>query len=391
MDEAKLNVVVDRIYEAAARPELWRPVLHELALASNALGAQMLYHRPEAAALHTASEGLDDVVQAFFAEGWNVRNPRELRAREIGVARFDVKTDADLFTPDELDSVSFQRDFLDRYGLRWFAFFSAIPFDEVSPVILTLERPAVRPPFSPREVALLRTIVPHVQRAGQLSLAVAAAAESGLLEGLDRMRRGGLLLDDLGRVTRVNATAERQFGTGLSVVGGRLKARSLPADRALQAPIASVTLAPPFRQHEALDAVAVPKTNGRPLVVQATPLVNSARDFFQQARALVVLQDLNDRPVPEAAVLQGVFGLTPAQAVLAQGVSRGLSPTDMADQLSVSISTMRSHLKEVFFKTGTHSQSELAVLLNRLMGPDLTGLAEGRPAAEVREPLRSAG
>ncbi len=55
MHDGELGPVVDYLYEAAVRPELWLPALDRLASASNALGAQMLYHRPEGAALHTGA------------------------------------------------------------------------------------------------------------------------------------------------------------------------------------------------------------------------------------------------------------------------------------------------------------------------------------------------
>jgi hypothetical protein len=69
MHEREVGPVVDYIYEAAVRPELWRPALDRLASASSALGAQMLYHRPEGAALHTVSSGLKEISDAFFREG----------------------------------------------------------------------------------------------------------------------------------------------------------------------------------------------------------------------------------------------------------------------------------------------------------------------------------
>ena len=80
MHEREVGPVVDYIYEAAVRPELWRPALDRLASASNALGAQMLYHRPEGAALHTVSSGLKEISEAFFREGWHINNSREVRA-----------------------------------------------------------------------------------------------------------------------------------------------------------------------------------------------------------------------------------------------------------------------------------------------------------------------
>jgi DNA-binding CsgD family transcriptional regulator len=375
IDEEKLNGVVDRMYEAAARPELWRPVLHELAVVAKARGAQMLYHRPEAAALHTASEGLDEVLEAFFREGWNVRNPREVRARKIGYALTDVITDDDLFTKEELDREPWQTDFLDRYGLRWFLSFSAMPFDEIAPVVLTIERPAKLDPFSLQERAQLKTIVSHVQRASALSLAVAAAAGAGLLDGLDRMYRGAMLLDDIGRVVALNGTAEKLLGDGLTIASSRLKASSRAADQALQQLVASVTAAPPFRIHTAYDAVAVPRLRGRPIVLQAAPLVNSARDFFRQACALVVLQDLDQRPQADVVLLQAAFGLTMAEARVAQAITGGQRLADIARGFAVSLTTVRTHLRAVFTKTGTHSQSELAVLLNRMVGPAMPAQA----------------
>ena len=81
MHEGEVGPVVDYIYEAAVRPELWRPALDRLAGASNALGAQMLYHRPEGAALHTVSGGLKEISEAFFREDWHINNSRQVRAR----------------------------------------------------------------------------------------------------------------------------------------------------------------------------------------------------------------------------------------------------------------------------------------------------------------------
>jgi DNA-binding CsgD family transcriptional regulator len=385
MDQEKLSLVVDRMYEAAARPELWRPVLHELAMAVDGRGAQLLYHRPQGAALHTASESLDEVLDAFFREGWHINNPREVRARRRRVGLQEIVTDADLFTKEELDQEPWQRDFLDRFGLRWFASFGAMPFEEIAPVILTIERPAAREPFSRGEITLLQTIVAHVQRASQLSLAVAAAAEAGLLDGLDRMHRGAMLLDDIGRVVALNASAERQLKGGLSIRSSRLKALSRTADNALQALMASVTAAPPFREKSALDAVAVPRAGGRPIIVQAAPLVNSARDFFQQARALVILQDLDQRPEPDPTLLNVAFGLTPTEARIAQAIASGRRPADIAAKLAVSLNTVRTHLREIFAKTNTHSQSELAVMLSRMAGAEMptTSIGSGQAAAAI--------
>ncbi len=42
LQEAKLGIMIDRFYEAAVQPELWRPVLHEFSEAIGAEGALLI-------------------------------------------------------------------------------------------------------------------------------------------------------------------------------------------------------------------------------------------------------------------------------------------------------------------------------------------------------------
>lgn len=238
MHDGELGPVVDYLYEAAVRPELWLLALDRLASASNALGAQMLYHRPEGAALHTVSSGLEEISEAFFREGWHINNSREVRARARRVGLQEVITESDLFRPEELDRDAFQREFLDRFGLRWFSSFGAIHFDQISPVILTIERSAKLEPFSRSEVEQISAIVPHIQRACRLSLAVAAAAAAGIMAGLDHVNRAAILLDDMGLVFKMNAAAERLMGHGVTISNRKLRASTRDGDRLMQGLIA---------------------------------------------------------------------------------------------------------------------------------------------------------
>jgi hypothetical protein len=348
MHDGELGPVVDYLYEAAVRPELWRPALERLASASNALGAQMLYHRPEGAALHTVSSGLEEISEAFFREGWHINNSREVRPRGRRVGLQEVITESDLFTPEELDRDAFQREFLDRFGLRWFSSFGAIHFDQISPVILTMERPAKLEPFSRAEVEHLSTIVPHIQRACRLSLAVAAAAAAGIMAGLDHVDRAAILLDDMGLVFKTNAAAERLMGHGVTISNRKLRASTRDGDRLLQRLIAIAAANKPPHESPALDAVAIPRRNGRPLVVQGAPLVNSARDLFQQARAILIIRDLDHRMEPDDFLLRELFALTPAEIRLAKAIAGGRKLTEVARLLGVSTETARAHLKSVF-------------------------------------------
>ncbi len=371
-----LEHVVQQIYEASARPELWRETLNTMAVRCGAKGVQMLHHRPEGASLHAASEGLDEVLEAFFAEGWHRNNPREVRARQRGNGPLDVLTDRDLFTPEELDQEPWQRDFLDRFGLRWFASLPLRRLIEMAPFFLSIERLKTADPFGTEDVAGLTAIVPHIQRAIAMSVAFGAGAQSGMMDTFSALRQAAILLDDLGRVTQMNESAVALEGRGFVVSQGRIRATDRKADGPFQNLIGSVCWPGAAISAPALDAVPLPRAGRRPLIVQAAPLVNSARDLFQLARAVLLFKDLEPDHYPNEALLQGLFGLTTAEARLAGRLASGGGLVGAADSLGISPNTARTHLKAIFAKTGTRNQSELAVLLARSSQP----LAFGSPS-----------
>ena len=62
-------------------------------------------------------------------------------------------------------------------------------------------------------------------------------------------------------------------------------------------------------------------------------------------------------------ILIETFGLSAAEARLARRIGRGETLRDIADAERMSVETMRTRLKSVFGKTGTHRQAELALLV----------------------------
>lgn len=95
-------------------------------------------------------------------------------------------------------------------------------------------------------------------------------------------------------------------------------------------------------------------------------MVDSARDLFQQGHALVLLNVPGDSLDPDEGMLQFAFNLTPAEAKVAKSVASlgGAAPASGA--LGLSANTVKTHLRSIFAKTGTRSQSALAVLLSRM-------------------------
>ena len=67
-------------------------------------------------------------------------------------------------------------------------------------------------------------------------------------------------------------------------------------------------------------------------------------------------------------MLVQLFGLTPAEALLASELARGFSLDEAARHLGISRNTARVHLQAIFTKTRTTRQAELLQLCARLEG-----------------------
>ena len=83
----------------------------------------------------------------------------------------------------------------------------------------------------------------------------------------------------------------------------------------------------------------------------------------------LALLNLPDRPAVESRAVEratGVFGLTAAEAALCKRLMHGDTTEIHADAMGLSPWTVRTHLRNVFGKTGTSRQAELVALLYRL-------------------------
>lgn len=102
----------------------------------------------------------------------------------------------------------------------------------------------------------------------------------------------------------------------------------------------------------------------RPLsiVVQKLPVGNSDPDTEKPAFALII-SDPNRAIELDHAALCRLYGLTPAEGRLAALLASGKHIESAAHLLGVSIHTVRTHLKHIFSKTDTSSQSDLVRLI----------------------------
>jgi DNA-binding CsgD family transcriptional regulator len=110
------------------------------------------------------------------------------------------------------------------------------------------------------------------------------------------------------------------------------------------------------------------RAEGSPVVIKEAgeaPLVAYLDEAPANRDGLHII-DIGELPAPEFAALNSVFGLSAAEARLAQALARGESVESAARLLEIKPSTARSQLAAIFEKTGTRRQAKLVALLSRL-------------------------
>jgi DNA-binding CsgD family transcriptional regulator len=349
---------VDQIYEAALVPELWPEVLDSLCPPSRSIGG-VLFAANANFEGWTASPGFADLFRNFVKEGWAARNPRPARGLQLGTRGFIH--DFDLFTQEELDSDPTYA-YLRRVGGGYFAGLAA-PLSTGDMIAISWERSVDVGPFDSGTVASFNALAGHLQRAaliaGRIGLQkVRAAADAmgaiGLPAAVLNHANKLLIANDLfapltpaviqdrgKRVAFADPRADAQFKTILD----RLKLGRPSADQIQSLPVAA-------------------SENRPPMVVHVVPIRRSAADLFSAANCMLVVTALTAGNAVDAALIQGLFDLTPAEARVAQAIGKGAQLTEIARAHSVSVETIRTQLRSIFAKTGVSRQTELALLLS---------------------------
>jgi DNA-binding CsgD family transcriptional regulator len=79
---------------------------------------------------------------------------------------------------------------------------------------------------------------------------------------------------------------------------------------------------------------------------------------------MVLVIDPTRETIPLEQMLRQLYRLTKGEASVAQLVLYGEGVQAISDRLSLSNATVRTHLRSIFTKTGTHRQAELVRLLS---------------------------
>jgi DNA-binding CsgD family transcriptional regulator/GAF domain-containing protein len=371
LSQERVLGLIGRIYDAAADELLWTGFLEDFGEAVDGAATSLVYHDMAARrAAHSVSVRTDPVCERLYLTHYGSVD----LLREVWLKRFSragpeaVVTSEQVIEPLQFKKTEYYNDFLRPNNIDH-SFCGPITLGAHWSSVLTCLRPRKKGPFGEDAVALLRALLPHLQRAIQFrrKLSELEGRERASLDALDRLNLGVALLDQAGRILAANFEANQAFRDDDGLQAGRDGiAADLPSENlALGSLIANAIKTATGHGTGAGGSLAISRPSGkRSYALLVAPIARGA--FCEDAgkpAAIVFITDPECKPEAAAGALARIYGLTAAESRLAELLMEGETVVNAAGRLRVSHNTARTHLKRVFEKTWTRHQGELVRLL----------------------------
>jgi DNA-binding CsgD family transcriptional regulator len=369
--EDKVLTLVDQIYDAAGDPALWPQFLEGFANAVGGTGTAIVYHDLK------ERRGNVDATSRFDPDYQRLYNSHYIRLdawRDAWLGRFRrassewITTSDELVSTDQLRKTEFFNDYLLPQDTVYQFGGPIVISDWRWSSVITCLRPRKDGPFADKEVDVLRVLFPHRQRAMSFRRQMAAleGQQRACFDAMDLLPTGVILLDAKGRILAVNRTASQIFrqNDGLNMDKDGLRASTPSETRQLRSTIASVCDCDRSGLASGGHLRIRRPSGGRPfaLMVMRAPHHSFAPDAGASA-GIVFITDPEAKVQTSSERVAQIYGLTEAEARLAQLLMNGETLVRAADVLGISHNTARTHLHRIYGKTDTRHQGDLVRLL----------------------------
>lgn len=354
--------LLDLIYDTPFDPSLWSEVAAKLEALFSANSSALLVATRSGSELRHSSVD-PDVIADYNERLWqeDVWLERSLSRPAGSVMTGLGLGDYELFSREYLN------DILGRSNCRD-SLCAMIRNRDGETAMLSLYRGDPSGPYTAIEIERYRQIAPHLGRAYRMGARLGReAAEKALFETiLGRLPEAVLLATTSGQLIWANSAAETEIRSGLII--GLQHGKIAVADHVRTYP----------HGHE--NGFDFSATGGGTVLIQSgqetsvlefSPLSDLAIDshlsFVSAAPTshlvLISLARRREDSASLVSLLMTNFGLTRREAEMSSALATGASVAEIAEKLSITRNTARTHLKSIMAKTDTHRQSELVRLL----------------------------
>jgi DNA-binding CsgD family transcriptional regulator len=224
-----------------------------------------------------------------------------------------------------------------------------------------------------REIELGGLLLPHIRRAVMISdvLDARTIERTRMAEALDALRCGMVLADARGAILHANRAAEDMLRSGGPIMRARgvLAANTPAAATELRDAIALAARDEAGIGKTGL-AIVLTAPGEPPVVAHVLPLTGSElRTRLEPAAVAAVFIGAAPDEQHAAHTVAAAFGLTPAETRVLASLLAGRTLAETAADRGIAPTTAKSHLENIFSKTGVARQADLMRLGTGLVPP----------------------
>jgi len=350
-------------------PDGWGVFLESLRRSTNGSVANLIRHDLQSHKGNMmAAANADPEGARLYQQDWASQDPWAYSPRQTQLRQGSVSVGEALIQHSDLRRTAFYSDFGRHYDIvRMIG--GVIEKNPAATSVLSVTRAEQLQPFGRGEVTLFKALLPHVQRALQLHRRLIDAEEAAedLAWVMNTTRRALFLIDSQGTIRFANEAAVRIIAMrdGLTIDHAELRTARGTDTARLRAMIAEAIRTSNGEGLASGGSLAIGRPSGRRAFTALVSPISRERTLRHgvAAAAIVSVIDPEQVALPDEPMLRSLFGLTPAEAALTQHLASGCSLAEAADRFGLHRETVRSRLKAIFEKTGTHRQAELVRLV----------------------------
>ncbi len=363
---SSLESVIHRIHVAIGQETGWSDALE--AVRELLCGRLVALAKYDFQAGHGEKLSVSPANEAFrqtYAEQHSIRNPWLMSNMDYQAGR--IMIGAELLRPQDLVRTDFYQHFLKQQNL-YHRLCGVLVREQDVAYYLAIYRAETQVPFKDQDKQQLEPILQHFKLAleNHWALLHTRSLSAAIQSITDQLTPAVFLVDGDARLLFHNHTADQilERQQGLSSKHSHLTAATHAEQRALQEAIQEIAQKQDPITGEKTKIITISNNTNPPLVISIRALDREVCSPFGEHRKAVVLIVKNPDSIHDEnnCPLTRLYQLTSAQARLTSLILSGYNLAHAAKKLNVSDNTVRSHLKQVFLKTDTHSQMELVHL-----------------------------
>ncbi|MDF3214500.1 MULTISPECIES: helix-turn-helix transcriptional regulator [Mesorhizobium] len=360
-----VSAVVGKVYEAAYDQERWFDAV---------TGLRDLFGGSRSCIVRISPHTFDAVASDFDPEFTSQKGIEALLRDPLAAASAALPLGEVSRWPLTEEVAAFRRRELWQDWLRprdmYHGLVSNLLSSNDSHWMLSIDRGPGQETFGADDIDLLRKIVPHMRRAGQIGQQLEKT--SALASAFSHLPFGVFLINGHQQIAQRNAAAEAMLSrpdSPLRLRDGTIAAASAEDTQELERLVADACSLHDGVMPGVGGTLLVPSDRRQSdlarLVLSVAPFVDARAYGLASERCAVVMVTEVARRIPDGFELhvRELFDLTPAEARLATELASGRSLKEVAAASNITVKTGRTYLERIFAKTETRQQSELVALL----------------------------